>query len=115
MTRCILKSNGCPGRGKYAHIKNPQGHRLDLEDCTRTILPVQRAPSPLPGPRGEVGRGLGQVFWLVVRPTTHALPARTPRRPPPLAYREVRPHSQRRDRKAVAPFSLFTILCVLCA
>ena len=33
----------------------------------------------------------------------------------PVATREVRPHSQRRDRKGVAPFSLCPNLCVLCA
>jgi len=33
----------------------------------------------------------------------------------PVAYREVRPHSQRRDRKGVAPFSLCPNLCVVCA
>jgi len=33
------------------------------------------------------GSWLGQVFWLVVRPTTHAFPARTPWRPRPVAYR----------------------------
>lgn len=43
--------------------KNPQGLRIDPEDCTRF------SSSPLPQPRGNDGQFSEQVFWLMVHPT----------------------------------------------
>lgn len=50
----------------------------------------------------DPGRSSGLWFVLLLTPSRR----RCVFHPQPVAFREVRPHSQRRDRKGIAPFSL---------